>query len=414
MDTRRSILLAALVAFVIRAAIGLALPVAPAWDGVVYERAASAIAAGEGYTRRALSPHGSDAPTAFYPVGWPAALALWRGLGMPRALDPLLQALLGALAVPLAALFAGRLAGRRAAAWGAWLVAVWPGGALGSASWMSEPLFTLLLAGAVALAVRRSATALVASAVLFALAAYVRPTALAIAPLVLAAAVWSPGASRPIRLARMAGAAALALAVALVILSPWLARNRAALGGAALSTNGGANLLVGTASSRFLHVPRAIDCRADGELARDRCRRERALERIAADPLTWLARVPLKLAHTFGYESSAAVQLARALGVREPLRAPLVWIGVAVSSAYWLALLALAIRGFARSRARARLLALASCLAIALVHSVYFGGDRYHAPLVPLVAALAAAALARRPRQALRADCRDRRAIAHR
>lgn len=412
MAPRRAVLAATLVALALRAAIGLALPVRPVWDGAVYERAATQIARGEGFTLRALRPSAPPHPTAFYPIGWPAALALFRAAGAPRALDPLLQALLGALAVPLAAKLAGCLSGRSAASCAAWLVALWPGGLLASTSWMSEPLFGVLLLAAVAVAAQRSgAPALLASATLFALASYVRPTALAMAPPVIAIAAWSRRGSYGSRVARSAALAVAALALALVVLAPWMARNTAMLGGAVVSTNGGANLLVGTASSRFMHVPEPLDCpRGMRELERDRCRRDRALTRIAHDPVTWLARAPAKLVHTFAYESSSVIQLAEALGVRNPLGQPAVWAAIAACTAYWLALVALAARGLAHTRRRARLIALAPCVVTAFVHAAYFGGDRYHVPLVPIVAALAAARLARTRRlNTLHASRRDRR-----
>lgn len=390
--TRRSIALAFAAGLALRALVGQALPIAPSWDGVIYERAARQLAAGEGYTLAMYDPdfRWAHLPTAFYPPGWPAVLSAVKRAALPLPADLLLQALLGALAIPLAARVAGAAAGHRAARIAAWLVALWPGGWLAAASWMGEPLFGLaLLAAVLPLVGPRGARPgrLGLAALLFGLAAYVRPTALAMTPLALAARAWS-------RLPRAVSVlvALLACALALVPLAPWLARNAQQLGGPVLSSSSGANLYVGALGPRFARIPRTIDCPpGPRELARDRCRRERALARIEADPAGWLALGVAKVLHTFGYEASPALTLGAGLGHPTPEEELPVRSLVVLSSAYWLGLLALALR--ARARRAPRRVIWACALGVTLLHVVFLGGDRYHLPLVPLVAALAAAAL---------------------
>jgi hypothetical protein len=399
-EASRAVVGAFAVGWAVRLGVALALPLTPSWDGVVYERAAAQLAAGEGYTVRMLDPDWPWVrPTAFYPPGWPAVLSLVQPVSGTRTPDLVLQASLGALAILLSAALARRLAGPRAAALAAWLVALWPGGVLASASWMTEPLFTVALLLALLPLVgprpptrRRLGATLALSALAFGLAAYVRPTALAVAPLALGARGWvlsrpSPAGARWLG---AAGAAALA-ALALLPLAPWMARNAETVGAAVVSSNGGANLYVGTLHARFRRIPDALDC-PDGwrELERDRCRTERALARIAAEPLEWLALGGLKLAHTFGYEASPAVQLGAGLGWARPASRPRVRALAALGSAFWLALLLAAAAGLRRLDPAA-LPPWAAIAALALTHFVFVGGDRYHLPLVPLVAALAAA-----------------------
>ena len=76
--TRRHVGLAFVVGLGLRLAVGQLLTLEPSWDGVIYERAASQLAAGHGYTLRMLDPAWPwpDLPTAFYPPGWPALLSL--------------------------------------------------------------------------------------------------------------------------------------------------------------------------------------------------------------------------------------------------------------------------------------------------------------------------------------------------
>ncbi len=449
MDTGRAVALAALVALALRLTVGLALPLEPSWDGVVYERAATLLARGESYDLRALNPAAPAHESAFYPVGWPGALALWRAVGMPRRLDLLFAALLGALMVPLTAWLAARIAGPERARAAAWAVALWPGGILAS-PWMGETLFSLLILLALipltgtlrvrapdvlggsrdtphrrdgpqrwpvppprySASPRRPASPLapialrnrhhharlaplIVSGLAFGLAAFVRPTALAIAPLAAFAAGWSadPSWRRPRRALVGLGSALLVLALSFAVLSPWILRNAREVGAPVISTNGGTNLLLGTVSARYAAMPSAIDCPYGMyELDRDRCRRRRALARIAHAPLSWLALAPFKLAHTFAYETSSAVQLGASLGMARPTEAPAVRVLAGTATAYWLALLFAAALSLGRVRHRA--LMLAPFLALSAVHAVFIGGDRYHAPLVPLAAALASPLLA--------------------
>src|SRR5687768_6638446 len=89
------------VALALRLALAVAFPVRPVWDGVIYERAAGAIARGEGYTRGSIDPDATDADdaTAFYPVGFSAMIAPLRWVRATPALDLVAQCFAGALIV---------------------------------------------------------------------------------------------------------------------------------------------------------------------------------------------------------------------------------------------------------------------------------------------------------------------------
>lgn len=393
--TRRQVALAFAVGLGLRVLVGQLLPVAPSWDGVIYERAARQLADGQGYTLAMYEPgfRWAHLPTAFYPPGWPATLSLLKRIADAPQLDLLLQALIGALVIPVAARFGGAYAGHGAARRAAWLVALWPGGWLASASWMGEPLFTLAVALALwPLVGRPSAGRSSLAALLLGAAAYVRPTALVIAPFALVARA----ATGPRRRARMAAALGIA-ALAILPVAPWMARNADRLGAPVLSSNAGANLYVGTLGARYREIPEGIDCpHGPRELVRDRCRRDRALRRIENEPVRWLALGVGKVVHTFGYEMGPALQAGAGLGWPQPERRPEVQALIVICSLYWLGLVGLAARS--RGRPSIRRVVWASALAIAALHFVFLGGDRYHLPLVPLVAALAAGARATRTR----------------
>jgi 4-amino-4-deoxy-L-arabinose transferase-like glycosyltransferase len=407
------------------------LPAAPAWDGVIYARAAEQLARGEGYTQRSLDPAAPARPTAFFPVGLPAVLAVPRWLGLGNALDLVLQALAGALLVPLGAAFARRAHGRRAGRYAAWALALWPGGVLLSVSYLAEPLFALGCGTALLPLLyarrRHRLRALCIGAPALGLVAYLRPTALvvlALTALSLAALAWRERAASFTKpessarkpwlfankarlLARSAGIVALALALGVVPLAPWMLRNARTLGAPVLvSTNGGVNLLLGTVGEgSYGAVPPEVDCpHGMREIARDRCRSQRARDRIATDPLGWIARGALKLADTFGHESAPAYYVAETLGAPGPRRERALLGMLAVSRVAWLALVALAAVGGAwiwrtqrTNEARstlAALLVLAPIAALAALHFLYIGGDRYHAGVMPMIGALAGVGLA--------------------
>jgi 4-amino-4-deoxy-L-arabinose transferase-like glycosyltransferase len=218
----------------------------------------------------------------------------------------------------------------------------------------------------------------------------VRPTALAIAPFVGAAV----GGSRPThKLTAAISGSVVALVVACLPLVPWAVRNQHALYAPVLvSTNAGYNLLLGTiGDGSYERLEPAFDCPAGAsEIALDRCRRERALSRIVRAPIAWLGRGALKLLYTFGHESAPAQLLAAQSSQQARAFAP---IALVCSRAFWPPFLALAIVGARRAvrrRARMRLLLLTCPIAGTLaLHFVFIGGDRYHMPLAPFLAALA-------------------------
>ncbi len=391
-------------------------PAVPAWDGVIYVRAAEHLARGEGYTLRILDEDYRALPTAFYPVGFPALLALVRMLGGGLFADRLLQTAATSALVPVAYLFARRARGRRAGKMAAWAAALWPGGIFLSSTWLSEPVFAaglgLALLPLAYARRRRRVRALVFAALGLGAIAYVRATALLIAGLLGGALGWCAARGRPARRTFAALAATLAVtALACVPLAPWALRNARTLGAPVLvSTNGGVNLLLGArGDGSFGSVPADHPCRRPlRELERDRCYTRRALALIASDPGSWLARGLIKLAHTYGHDSAAAQCFGDGLRVSAPAQASWLLWALGLSRVGWLVLFAAALAGACSVARQAsptmRAILFAPLGAIALLHTVYLGGDRYHAAVAPMLLALAGIYAAERARSRVRQD----------
>jgi 4-amino-4-deoxy-L-arabinose transferase-like glycosyltransferase len=432
----------------------------PAWDGQYYDFGARRIADGMGYSDDlTVAGHLVWHPWCHYPVGYSAALALfYRLFGARQAVAGVANALIGAaLAVVTWALARHALSTARARIAGL-LVALHPGLILYAALVMSEPLAALLTLLAFWAAVRRSGwRGLVAGALLLGIAALVRPQALLCAPLLACVVPARSGQSRtvaspPVRLRRLA-AAAVACALALVPVLPWTARNCRVMDGCALvSTNAGWNLAIGAfprATGRFETLKSTDGCReVTGQVQQDRCWLAYGLAQIRARPWHWIALVPAKLGFTFDHESFAVEYLhqarpadwpeakrqagrdvttfahrlllaAAALGCiafppKRPGRAAavqgalLTLAGVLLAAAFtgdapsfWPLALFVAIVPWLPLPGRpewppALILPVVLLGSTLVTHAVFFGEDRYHIVVTPVLALLAAGAL-RRP-----------------
>ena len=277
------------------------------------------------------------------------------------------------------------------------------------------------------------------------LATLVRPTSLLAAPLLvlMGPRPWWKAAAR----------AAVATLLALLVVAPWTLRNCRVMDGCALvSTNGGWNLAIGAISDtgRFDTLRAAHGCPiVTGQVQQDRCWAAVGRARIKADPWRWIGLMPKKLGHTFDHESFPIEYLREA----DPRSWPesrrvagrglltlfhrLLLVAAALSAvafvspssretkkqysqwALLLAIVGLATYAFADLRHPffwlPTLLPLAALLplpgrprhgpvgrylfaliaATALTHAVFFGDDRYHLVVTPVLCILAAAALRR-------------------
>lgn len=255
---------------------------------------------------------------------------------------------------------------------------------------------------------------------------------------------------------RLVAGALVACAVALVPVLPWTARNCRVMDGCALvSTNAGWNLAIGAfprATGRFETLRSSDGCRdVTGQVQQDRCWLRYGLDQIRQHPGRWLALVPAKLGFTFDHESFEVEYLhearpeawpeprrtamrglttlahrlllaASALGciafpgARRPRAAVaqgalLVLAGALVAVAFavdvptfWPVAVFIATVPWLPVPGRpdvppALLMGIALLATTVLTHAVFFGEDRYHVVVIPVLAMLAAGAL--RPRTEL-------------
>jgi hypothetical protein len=335
------------------------------------------------YTLPRPEPTSFQAP--FYPYLLAAFQLLGRELGQGRALALLLllQAAVGAALVIPVFFIGRRLFGPPVAVVGAAIAAVYPGLVYAAtvphqAVWAVTG-FSVAFLGLVHLRQRPTLGAAAAYGALFGLLLLMEPVFLAL----MAAAfvgVWLSGKPR----IRIAAAGGVALAAAMLVISPWLVRGYLVHGRfVCMKSSGGFNLWQGnnpaangTPHSGWKHVPYPAPPEllarlrgAHDELARDAIWRAAAVSEMRAHPrraaILWAKKA------LFFWTITPYHQLTRS---------PWYW-------APYSALLVLAAASLAtmRGRLRGHLPTLLAFAAATVVYSITFPGPRYRMPLEPLL-----------------------------
>jgi 4-amino-4-deoxy-L-arabinose transferase-like glycosyltransferase len=389
------------IAFAARVLWALVVPVQPISDSMAYDTFARSLAAGDGY---GWNP---NEPSAYWPVGTSGVYAaLYAVFGLSYVPLVVLHVLLGTASVLFTMLLTARWFGRRAAVCAGALFAVWPSQVEFTTVLASEPIFVFLVLLALWHWSRPAGPSwgrLVGVGVALGLASLVRPQALLI-PVVFGGVELFRRSPWKTVLARTAVVSVVLLAVIL----PWSIRNYRVFDTFVLiSTNGGTNLWMGNnpdTDGTFMALPKRTDGMSEPE--RDRTLKQEAVRHIKSEPVRFASRTVSKLVRLHDRET---IGLVWNPGFRERFGSRAEGIAKAVSTAFWLAVLGLAIVGgallFRRSGVLGFLGAMAPMLWLyfALTHAVIVIQDRYHFPSIPFIASLAGVSLA-----AL-LDLRDRR-----
>jgi 4-amino-4-deoxy-L-arabinose transferase-like glycosyltransferase len=378
----------------------------PLWffDPWSYDRLAAALAGGHGYVNEA------GQPTAYFPPGYPAVLGVvyWLVGHRPMA-GEVLNVVLGALTVGLVYWIGSRAFGKMAGLLAAVAFAVFPSHILYASQLHSEVVFTaayLLALGLLLTAPQpvrvggRQVPFWLATGLAIGVAGLIRPAALSLL-------VVAPFAMRP-RGAPWAGVARGTLLVALaaaLVLTPWVARNAAKVGVATISTNAGLDFWIGNhegASGGWgMPTAEAFPVISTDLQEQERHDYHRGLELgwrfIREHPLDVLALLPSKAYHLYTDDAEAVTTTETwghtvflSEGGRRVLR------GLTDGFYYFVA--AGAVAGLllplaaSQDRSRGRWLLLAALGGWTLVHLVYFGEPRFHLPVTPIMAVMAAPA----------------------
>jgi 4-amino-4-deoxy-L-arabinose transferase-like glycosyltransferase len=291
----------------------------PVWDGHYYDFGARRIAAGLGYSDGVTTWH----PWCHWPVGYSGFLAgVYTAFGSGLHVATIANAVVGSvLAVLVYRLARLALSPGRAVVAGM-LCAFYPGLVVYASLVMTEPLSAtlLVLAGLLALGLMRRRPLLGAAlaGLSLGLGTLVHPTFVAFAPAIgLLAPRPDTARSALSHARRMLKLGVIATACAVLPVIPWTLRNCRVMDRCTfVSTNGGWNLAIGAfprATGRFETLRSSDGCKiVTGQVGQDACWRDLGLHWIAADPARWLGLVPKKLGQTFDHESFAIEYLHEA------------------------------------------------------------------------------------------------------
>jgi len=386
-----------LLALVLRVVWGVLVPVDPVSDSQAYNVLATSIANGQGYA------WANGDKTAYWAPG--AAMmhgGLWAIFGKHFALSVIANVVVGILTVWLVMLCTYRLAAGKlkhefASRWAilaGLVLAVWPSQIQFTTVLNSELPFNAAVMGAVFGWLRwmdgKHWAWLLLVGVCLGVATYMRPIALLIpVGLALHAMFRQAGIGRSVL------AAGIVAVVMMAVVLPWSLRNERVMGSFVLmSTNGAANLWMGNhpgSSGGYHPLPKDVD--GLSEIERSKVLKQRAMDHIRDEPMTFAKRIVIRTIRTHDRESIGAVW-------NEPgLEGRFGSISVTLSkwgaTFYWWGVLVLAGVGCVISAKKVGLLWTLGSLPIlawfyfASVHAVIVYQDRYHFPSIPFIAMLA-------------------------
>ncbi len=374
-------------------------------DAFWYHFYALQILGGAGYS------YLDGSPVVVWMPGWSLLLAgLYAALGPDPHFGMFANAALGAATAGLLVWLGARLFRPAIGLVAGALYAAWPGNVYYAATLMTESAFNFALVLCLALLARgveaggrvRDAW-LFAAGLAFGLATLIRSEPLALTPVLL---LFLACSLRPPRQAlRAAGGLLLALGL---VLAPWVVRNYQAFDRVLVTAaSGGANAWLGNhrgASGGEL-LPHALEyakrhrgaSHAESVLAANDAGWREAWDFVREHPAEELRILARKLRLSYGSDSGA-IPLLRGAGTgagtfleRQPARRL-----ARLADAWWFAMLALAALGLATLRgfrAAARVLVLGWLGSWLAVQLVFLGGPRFHVPMTPALALLAALGL---------------------
>jgi 4-amino-4-deoxy-L-arabinose transferase-like glycosyltransferase len=392
------------VALLLRLAWALATQFEPTFDDDAYryDFTARALANGDGYV------HLDGRPTAFWPPGYSLLMAtLYVVFGQHVLAAQMLNVLLGTAAAGLVYLLGRQLAGHTSGIVAAGLVACWPSLIFFTGVTLSETAFSffaLLGLWLLVTTVQRrdappSGTLLVAGLVL-GFATLVRGQALLL-PIVVIPYLLIAGLGWRVA---MRALAVVTLGVAAIVL-PWTMRNAIELDAFVLvSTNAGVDFWIGHHERAngafgdeggdplvFRHPeldPIAREVRVNNEGFREGLKY--ALTHPAQEVL-----LPFKKLFWLYYNDEEGLKWNEGHGAQEFLPSALRQMFYSVSNVYYFAVLALAALGLPRGLLFTKpgpALLLSLFVYWTAIHLIFFGDVRFHAPIMPVVALMAAMA----------------------
>jgi 4-amino-4-deoxy-L-arabinose transferase-like glycosyltransferase len=406
--THRNLVAIVLLAGVLRIAWVVYAQTVPGSDFAQYDQLAWRLAEGKGYVDEL------GEPTAFYAIGWPFFLSIvYRVFGHSLVAAGVINALMGVGAVILTYAIARHLLDRPVALISAALVAINPTLVLYSSTHGTESFFILeiLLLTWLILRVLEShhALELVLVGILTGFAILTRPVGLCV-PLGGVVAVYTFNRHNFRRDFRRNTAKVLVvIAVSAVIVTPWVVRNAVAVDATTLQTSGGVTLWIGNnpqATGGLMPPPaipglNAIATPGAGpdatEAEANSAYTSAAIDALLTNPARAVSLVPRKLFELWGGHRHAVTHSTR----KSDRTIPGVVLNILpiLTQAYLVLLLLLVVAAYGMKRSRNHWV-IGPGIALTAIfvfwnafHMISFGSGRYHVPMEPFLAIMAASAI---------------------
>jgi 4-amino-4-deoxy-L-arabinose transferase-like glycosyltransferase len=363
--------------------------VEPTAEAAFYHQHATQLAGGLDYH----NPE-TGAPTAFLPPGYPLLLAgPYRLFGASPDVGAFVNIALALLTLTAVYFIADRFFGSRVALLGGLAYAVFPSQVLYINAVHPAHLITAAAAALLWVALPRDARVTRERAVfcglILGLSMLTKPVSLLLLP----ALVFSWRLSLPWKPAL--GLAGVAAAISLLVVSPWLVRNWVQVGSPTLATNGGVNLWIGhnpDADGGWMAWDDEAWAYPEDEKGSDARYRAEAIRYALSDPLATLRSSWVKLDLTFEQDFTYVEHFSfTGLGGSTVGRLDLETVRDWNERFYRLVIVAslLTIPALIRLRHPAMAL-LPPAVALVVPVVLFFGMDRFHIPLLPLLIVFAA------------------------
>ena len=329
----------------------------------------------------------------FYPPVYPYLIGVTAHAMGSLTATKVLQALLGALLVPVVARLGRMSFGAGVAVIAAAFVALSPVSAWYAAHFWAEPVFVLLLWFGIERVMAGDTTGrllpIATGGFAIGLAALTREPALYVLPLV---AAWLALGRRKRSLLQ----AGLLLAVALLTVAPWTARNYARYSAfVPVSTMGGRALVEGNADRTRGEVYAEYDevGAEQGPIAQHRFAMREGLRAIQARQPAWLfEKAAQEVPHLLTADNMVLVHVRRR-GYGPPTTLG-IWLVALVTVLPYLAVMGLFVLGLARlSWSRPAILLVGFLLFYTFLHVVVHGHHRFRLPMLPAIFLIAASAV---------------------
>lgn len=400
LSLRAFVSLLVIVALTVRLIWLFAVPSTPYTDYAVYNQLAHNLVAGKGYVED-LSKSGEDAGKLDWrPPGLPYMLAaaysvFGENLNVGKGVILVFSVGLVLLTYLLSKTAFGELAGRVAGL----ITALFPSLIAYTSVLATEPPFICFFLLTLWLMIReRRWYWLILAGVAFGISALIRPTIISFTAVI---PIYYLLKSRSLRKTALKTLAIVA--TALVVILPWTLRNYQVFGSfVLLTTNSGTVLWEGTQTNAAGDAAKGSGeyCVGLNEIQCDQTLRQLAIQNILADPIGYARYSVTKLVRLFLFDYEAVVQATQS--TTEPWNIPsfvrpALMIGAEI---YYLDVAALTLIGTGITLRRHQWTNEYSLywlifLLWAGIHFVFHGESRYHMPLLPLMAGLAAVAITR-------------------